>query len=1077
LPRLRVPGGLWLACWIVAMGGKSLAQPTNSGWVARVWQSDDGLPNNDVSGLAQSADGYLWVANPARLARFDGVHFEDYSSAAVMKPYNNRITAVLQSRRGGLWLAMDHGPVAYLSAGSEVLVTNGLPDLGVLGIEEDSEGAAWVSYRSGPVCRVRNGVATQFLTNSATGASGSSYLAADEQGQVWAVKGRMVSRFNGTDFTPLLMLNSNTPARIARARGGGVWVCQEPKLSMISEDGTEHEVPMSAAATEELTGMEPTCLMEDADGGLWIGTTDGGLFRYKGGEVQSVATSHRTINCLAQDREGNIWVGTEGGGLDRLEPQPVVLEGTESGLPVEMVQSICEDTGGVIWAVTQNSVLVRRTGSQWTRVSGGSGWPGGKPMCVAADQTGGVWIGAEGHLLYCLRGGNYTAWHQADGLKGRYVRSLLASKAGDVWIAEAGPESLLRLRNGKIQNLKVPENAGVFRAMTEDRNGNIWVGTSKHVLLKATGDEVTDVAAKIEPHPSAIRSLLATPDGTLWLGYAGRGVGRYKNGHYTGFSTDEGMYDNFVSQIVADGRGWIWFGADHGIFKVREEDFDDVAEGRATEVRPVHYGESAGLPSLQASFGNSPGTLLSHDGRLWMPMMSALAVADPDKLREAGPPPPVLLRQVSVDGETEAMYGGALPVPTGLALEKPGATLRLPPNHHHVEFEFTALSFTAPENVRFRYRLEGFDDGWVDSKGSRVASYSRLPAGNYRFQVRACNGDGVWGQTSAAIGFSVAPFLWQKWWFRLGGAATFTALVLGIARLLEARRMRERVLELERRSELERSRMAGMAEVATSVLHNVGNVLNSVNISTTVIARKARDLRIDKVGKVSELLNAHAGDLANFMANDPKGRRVPEYLTDLSGHLERERDEILDEVRSLANGVEHIKNIVARQQSYARASGVQESFEAAEVVDDAIRIHSEAMENLQVKVLRDYEKLPPVTSDKHKILQIVINLIANAKHALTEGGVADKRLEVHVGKNGDGNVKISVTDNGVGIRPENLTQIFQYGFTTRKDGHGFGLHSGALAAKELGGSLTVQSEGPGKGATFTLEFPLEPTQN
>jgi signal transduction histidine kinase len=353
------------------------------------------------------------------------------------------------------------------------------------------------------------------------------------------------------------------------------------------------------------------------------------------------------------------------------------------------------------------------------------------------------------------------------------------------------------------------------------------------------------------------------------------------------------------------------------------------------------------------------------------------------------------------------------------------------------------------------------------------ASYSRLPAGDYRFLVKACNGDGVWTEAATSFKFTVVPFLWQTWWFRLGTVVLFTAIVIGVAQFLDSRRMRQRLQEINRQAALERSRMAGMAEVATSVLHNVGNVLNSVNISSTVISNKLRHMRLENVGKASALLNQHVNDLPGFLTNDPKGRRLPEYLSELSNHLGNERDEILRELKSLVDGIEHIKNIVSRQQSYARASGVQESFGVVDVVEDAIRIHSGAMENLRVEMVREYQELPPVTMDKHKLLQIVINLISNAKHALTDGVTLEKKMVVRVGMNGNQRVKIAVIDNGVGISQENLTQIFQYGFTTRKDGHGFGLHSGALAAKELGGSLSVQSDGPGRGAAFTLEFPLQ----
>jgi signal transduction histidine kinase len=267
-----------------------------------------------------------------------------------------------------------------------------------------------------------------------------------------------------------------------------------------------------------------------------------------------------------------------------------------------------------------------------------------------------------------------------------------------------------------------------------------------------------------------------------------------------------------------------------------------------------------------------------------------------------------------------------------------------------------------------------------------------------------------------------------------------------------------------------------MAEIATNVLHNVGNVLNSVNISGNIIAEKVRNSKAPNLAKAAALMQAQAGDLPAFFANDPKGKQLPGYLTQLADHLVAEQKEMLRELGSLSGNIDHIKEIVAMQQNYAKVSGVREKLEVKELVEDALRMNAGAMERHGVQVIREYSPAPPVLVDKHKVLQILVNLIRNAKYAMDESGQGDKRLKLRVALNGNEMVKISVIDNGVGIAPENLSRIFGHGFTTRKEGHGFGLHSGALAAREMGGSLSAHSDGPGQGATFTLEFPNETTE-
>ena len=271
---------------------------------------------------------------------------------------------------------------------------------------------------------------------------------------------------------------------------------------------------------------------------------------------------------------------------------------------------------------------------------------------------------------------------------------------------------------------------------------------------------------------------------------------------------------------------------------------------------------------------------------------------------------------------------------------------------------------------------------------------------------------------------------------------------------------------------LETSRQAGMAEVAVSVLHNVGNVLNSVNVASSCVADSIRNSKAANLSKIVALLREHEADLGHFITNDPKGKQLPGYLAQLAEHLAGEQTDALDNLARLQKNVEHIREIVAMQQNYAKTSGVLESLPIVDLVEDAVRMNVGSMERHNIKMLREYSETPLVLADKHKVLQILVNVISNAKHACTDSEKQNKQIILRV-VNGNERIKISVIDNGVGIPAENMTRIFNYGFTTRKDGHGFGLHNGALAAKEMGGSLAAFSEGPGRGATFTLELPIQ----
>ena len=298
--------------------------------------------------------------------------------------------------------------------------------------------------------------------------------------------------------------------------------------------------------------------------------------------------------------------------------------------------------------------------------------------------------------------------------------------------------------------------------------------------------------------------------------------------------------------------------------------------------------------------------------------------------------------------------------------------------------------------------------------------------------------------------------------------------LMGIVRDISPKKRAEEKLDALNKQMLILARQAGMAETATSVLHNVGNVLNSVNVSATLLRDGIQKSKISSLAKLTALLGEHSADLGQFLTTDPRGQQVPDYLRQLTDRLAAEQAGWTKETEILYLNIEHINKIIALQQAYAGVAGMVETVSLPELVDDALRIHEQAYVRHVVRVVRDYTPVQSISVDKHKVLQIVVNLLHNAKYACDAGGQSDKVVVVRLGPAGPERVRIEVADNGVGIDPEYLTKIFSLGYTTRKGGHGFGLHSGAIAAKEMGGVLTARSAGIGQGASFVLELPLHP---
>ncbi|MCC6234062.1 MAG: PAS domain S-box protein [Verrucomicrobiales bacterium] len=301
-------------------------------------------------------------------------------------------------------------------------------------------------------------------------------------------------------------------------------------------------------------------------------------------------------------------------------------------------------------------------------------------------------------------------------------------------------------------------------------------------------------------------------------------------------------------------------------------------------------------------------------------------------------------------------------------------------------------------------------------------------------------------------------------------SGTCRAMIGALTDISDRRRAEAELVRLNDRL-VEASRLAGMAEVATGVLHNVGNVLNSVNVSSTLIRDQLRQSRLSHLLRAIALLREHEANLPDFLSRDPRGRQLPAFLQLVTTHLQEENLRLLKEADGLDANLQHIKHIVAMQQSFARVGGAEETIAARDLLEQAIELHTGALQRDHIELIRHYQAHPTLLVDRHKVVQILVNFLRNARHALAEAKVPTPTITVLLETTPEQTVRLAVTDNGIGIPTENLTRIFSHGFTTKRDGHGFGLHSGALAAREMGGRITVASEGPGRGATFALELP------
>ena len=374
------------------------------------------------------------------------------------------------------------------------------------------------------------------------------------------------------------------------------------------------------------------------------------------------------------------------------------------------------------------------------------------------------------------------------------------------------------------------------------------------ILLRFDGTNFVNETPRQWISGRPICCLYGTPDGSVWVGSRGGGLVRYKNGRFSQIGVERGLHNNYISQMIADDRGWVWFGSNHGIFKIRRAELDSAMEDPNVILRPIVYGRNEGLISLEAIFGTAspsifPFPIRGGDGRVRMLMHTGVVVADPNILPDDFAPPPVLLTQLTTDGQAIASYGGVASGHSATNLKTLNAPLRLPPSHRHLEFAFTAFHFSAPENIHFRYQLDGFDTNWIDAGTARTAEYSRLSAGDFQFRVQASVGNGPWSESPAMLAFTVTPFFWQTLSFRLGSLFTILVLVIALVRYISFRRLRLELRQVEQQAAVERER----GRIARDIHDDLGNRLTEIQLLAGLAQRNraAPEKAVTQVNDIS----------------------------------------------------------------------------------------------------------------------------------------------------------------------------------------------------------------------------------
>jgi len=781
--------------------GRDFSSPNQ--YQATTWRVEDGLPQSTVTAIAQTADGYLWLGTQNGLVRFDGVKFRVFDENNTPAIKNSRIVQLLSEKDGTLWVGTEHGGLVCLRDGQ--FTSYQAPGRGTTHnytrvFCEDRQGTLWQVSCEWQLIKFLQGQFTVFSDTWNLSNQSARTLACDTDGQIWVGTDNELAVKQGDRFQSVWGRTNEENFRadfLSPCRGGGVWVAGNGRLRKFEAGHWAVDL-----GSYQWTNRPIYDLGEDKEKRLWVATLGGGLFRYDlHGEVLHLTSQNGLptdfVRCVTEDREGNVWVGTEGGGLCRLKQSIFQTYGVKEGLASDQVMAVAEARDGGLWISTDGNGLDHWKSGKVRHYGFDEGLRNGNVWSVIQDRHGKVWAGTwDG--IYELDGGKFSGLSDGKTI-GWQVLAMYEDSETNLWLGQQAFGGITRLRNAERAVVTIPGTSANLdvRTFIEDHYRNLWVGTSEDGLYQIKGGKFTHFGRKDGLGSDSIWCLYVDDQGVLWVGACRGGLSRWQDGHFITWTTKNGLINNVICQILEDARGHLWLGSYGGIFRINKQELNQSASESNREVHCVGYGLEDGLPSLECQGGFQPSGYKSPDGRLWFPTIKGLVVVDPEKISRSSLPPTVVIEEVIVDGRSKMSLGLS-------------AKTSIPPGNQRIEFQYTALSFSAPNGVRFKYRLESLEKDWEDAGTKHSAVYSQVPPGSYEFRVMACSSEGVWNESGAAIGVNILPYFWQTRWFLSLNVLAGLVIVVSIARYIESRTMRRRLeqAERERAIEKERSRIA-----------------------------------------------------------------------------------------------------------------------------------------------------------------------------------------------------------------------------------------------------------------------------
>jgi len=876
MPRKKFPTGAALVAKLLGMfalsGLTARGADAPPDYSLREWHVQDGLPHDEVASVRQDRAGYLWAATAGGLARFDGVHFDDFSPALAAIPTSTVIRAMTETAELGLVLAPESGGlVVWRDRAMRKAPFAGGRMINALFAETD--GTVWASCDDRTILRLHEGRTEAFGPAEIANGRPVAYFATDARQRTWIATGTFIAHYEAGHLIPFENDFGRSELRVASSRRNGPWIVTQDRV--YQHDG---ERINDGLLIPPLAGAHYVrALFEDRNGDLWLGTRSQGLFLVSQGQCRSMPSSSEDILSISEDSEGDIWVATNGGGLDRLRRRDFRLFDKAAGLLDNFSYTVAEDRQGTIWFGNRDGGIARTRNGVVDAITLPAGWSKISAMTVFPDGKDGIWITGGTHVykLTTTPPERLTRIDTVPSLS--VIRVSQVARNGDLWLA-IDPDKIGRLSGDRFELFGPAEGfeGRQVRCLSENATGQMWAGTADGRVFRFDGKRFARVPLGSAENAVPIQAIYFEKNGTVWLGTAGEGLGVLVDGRFRHLDKSDGLPDNFISQIIPDDHGYLWFGSMRGIFCALQKELADCLDGRIERIHPTIVGRDDGVRGISCLGIFQPAVWKSHDGKLWFATRKGVLTFDPAAVISDDAPPPVSIADVKFDDHSQAL----------------AESLRIPASVRKLEFRFSVLRFSAPDRVQVKCRLEGFDSEWVTAGPDRIATYPGLPPGQYQLQVIASIGNGVWNETPRTLAITVVPLWWQTFAFRLLAGSGLILAVAFIVRAWSHRRLRSKLDRLEREGAIERER----TRIARNIHDDLGASLTRISLLT------------------------QSGRSADDAGSDPRIN----HIYQATGEIIRSMDEIVWAVDPRHDNLESLASYLGNfAQNFLRVAGIR----------------------------------------------------------------------------------------------------------------------------------------------------------